>query len=495
MNMREILLSSIFVSIASFIIAENNEKNIWHPGNKYNTHILYEISIDNVNLEPGVVNIGPLHIPHLKFAPIIEYTTSDIVNMGENFYAQRQYNKASQVVSGLKGVKWKSDYSLLDPRRWIESYKKMCDENIKELNELVNKYEDMEKKNDKEIKKLGKQVEKLTKEHAKLTKNKEKLEEKKKDQENRNKDITGIDNELNEIKKRLKECTKNLKACRKALRNALNERNLAAEDFPIFCDPEQNRSPFSMAEDKIFLKWDGHSIDNYFRGRRNRALDVKIGSMELTTASAISNGWVNLKESNPNIKNVIISEFGVTASAIFDDPVGTNWLTIKENKECTINASLINGLLATEELKKLINFKGVLEAKCYSVRPSDCKKVGIDPFIGWKIIVTESGNAEVGYDTGNGYNPFKITISNEGQNRIEFWYDANNEVVRYAKVEIENKNYEGNIPNPNLGKILSKLNGTAKGSIKFRCTYKTYINQALTELVETIDDNEDEDND
>ena len=257
-----------------------------------------------------------------------------------------------------------------------------------------------------------------------------------------------LQSELDKRKERVKEC-------RAAARQAL-----PTETFPVFFDTEHNSVPFSTETQKVFLRWDGRSINNYFANKRNGVLDVRIGPMKLGTEEAVANGWSKLQAPNPSIHDIIASEFGVTASAIFDDPTGKLRL-IENRKMWTIDANAINGLLATKELRKLICFRGMLNVERFSIRPSDCERVGLDPFSGWKVRVMQSSGAEV-------------------------------ETLRYAKVEIEKEDYEGNIPNPNLGKMLSKVKGTARGSVVFKCEYRTSINQKLRNLDEesTAEDDE-----
>ena len=512
MNSRKAILSIAVSGIAAFAIAEDESKTIWQPGNFYHTHIAYEISIDNADLEPGAEKCyhGRYHIPHLVFAPIVEYTTSDIVRKGENFYAQRFYMSAFQTVSGLKNVKWKSDDWGVNPRRWINASRRYGDEDIAPLRELIQEFEKREKEYAVAKKELADVEKDLSKQHKKF---KKKDADAKKELDNL---IQHIEETVEGSKKRRK-AEKKLEKVRKEneaelarlqikldeaknrvvrVREVVGEAKMAltTEEFPVFYDAKHNAIPFSTKEQKLFLKWDGHSIENYFKGRRNNALDIKIGPMKLTTAQAISNGWTGLIVTNPNVKDIIASEFGVTASAIFDDPDGKLRL-VENRKTWIIDAADINSLLATEELKKLISFKGTLKVERFPIFQRDCERVGLLPFIGWKVRVMDSSGAEVGYDTGDGYVPFGFTVSADGPNHIEFWFDANNEVLRYAKVVIEKKDYEGNIPNPNLGKMLSQVKGTAKGSVIFKCEYKTSVNQTLPGLDGASSNENEADND
>jgi hypothetical protein len=497
MNVHTSALSSAISCFAALALSADEAKTIWQPGNQYHTHIAYEISVDNADLEPGAEKCyhGRYHIPHLMFAPVIEFTTSDIVRKGENFYAQRFYFPAYQTVSGLGKVKWKTDDWMLNPRRIITSIGRYTDADLDPLRDAVRDY----KKKAAELKRakqdaadankeLAKQLAKLNAEENDARKELEKLKQRidatEEGSKKRKKAEKRLEKAMKEheatrakLQAKIDSCTERVKKCR-----AIARQSLPTESFSVFYDTRHNSVPFSTEKQKLFFKWDGNSIDNYFKKiRNNSVLEVKIGPQQLTTTDAIAKGWSLLEESNPSIWNTIASEFGVTASAIFDDPQGK--LRVLENRKTwTIDAGAINGLLATEDLKKLISFKGTLEVERFSIRPGDCQKVGLSPFSGWKVCVMDSSGAELGYDTGNGYDPFSFTISRDGKNRIEFWFDANNEVLRYAKIEIEKEDYEGNIPNPNLGKMLSQVKGTARGSVVFKCEYKTSMNQALPGL-------------
>ena len=526
-----LLRFGLVLTASAAFAAENDGKTIWQPGNAYHTHIAYEISIDNAELEPGAEKSyhGRYKVPHLMFAPVIEFTTSDIVRNGENFFAQRFYLPAYETVSGLDKVKWESDNWMINPRRWARAVCRYRDEDIepmrdairefeakeaelenakkdaagaeknlekartrlreaeeaekKEMDKLRKRFEAEEAEAKKELEKLQRDIDKTEEGSKKRAKAEAKLEKAKKQYDaDRAKAEARLgkaraehEKERVKLQSELDKCKERVEKCRAATKQAL-----PTETFPVFFDAKHNSVPFSTETQKVFLRWNGRSIENYFANKRNGVLDVRIGPMKLGTAKAVSNGWATLQASNPSIQDTIASEFGVTASSIYDDPTGKLRL-IENRKKWTINAEAINGLLATEELKKLISFRGTLEVERFSVRPSDCERVGLDPFSGWKVRVMESSGAEVGYDTGD-HDPFFLQIACDQKNRIEFWFDANNEVLRYAKVEIENEDYEGNIPNPNLGKMLSNVKGTARGSVVFKCEYRTSINQTLRNL-------------
>ena len=520
----------------------NDGKTIWQPGNAYHTHIAYEISIDNAELEPGAEKSyhGRYKVPHLMFAPVIEFTTSDIVRNGENFFAQRYYFPAYETVSGLDKVKWESDNWMINPRRWARAVCRYRDEDIepmrdaikafeakeselekakkgatgaeknlekararlheaeenekKEMDKLRKRFDTEEAEAKKELEKLQRDIDKTEEGSKKRAKAEARIEKaKKRFDADRAKAEARLgkaraehEKERNNLQSELDKCKERVQKCRAAVRQSL-----PTETFPVFFDAKHNAVPFSTEKQKVFLRWDGRSIDNYFANKRNGVLDVRIGPMEIRTAEAVANGWATLQASNPSIHDTIASEFGVTASAIFDDPTGK--LRLLENrKKWPIDAEAINGLLATKELRKLICFRGMLNVERFSIRPSDCERVGLDPFSGWKVCVMDSSGAEVGYDTGDGYVPFSFQIARDGKNKIEFWFDANNETLRYAKVEIEKEDYEGNIPNPNLGKMLSKVKGTARGSVVFKCEYRTSINQTLRNLGDDSTDGDDE---
>lgn len=275
-----------------------------------------------------------------------------------------------------------------------------------------------------------------------------------------------------------------IKAFKRAKSDAEEKGSLPTEEFAMFYDAQHNVVLFDWKSEQLYFKWDVSSFDRYMKNK-SKALDVQIGPLdESSTVDALKRGW-EFRMADPNIQNTILSEFGISATAVYDDPTGKHRL-IENRDKWNIDAGAINGLLATPELRKLINFTGQLQVRRYRLKPSDCEKRGLAPFDGWKIRVLDSTKAEIGYDTGNGYETFPITISADVEenfgNTIEFWFDAENEALRYAKVEIRNDDYEGNIPNPGLGKMLSKVRGTARGKIVFKAEYQTAIDQKLPDL-------------
>lgn len=505
MKPRQLLQLCAMLSLATPSVFADGDKTIWQPGNTYHTHISYKIIIENAELEPGADKSysGRYSAPKLMFWPVIEFTTSDIIKRGRDYYAQRQYMPGYQTVSGLDGLKWKSDNWMINPKRWWRAVCRYRDKDFVPMRNEVKNTKDAQRKAeqvDKEVMAAEKEVDAIQKildteladakeELAKLSSSvdssKSDSEKHAKAEEKLAKAVSKREKKEQKIRERLAEARKRLKSAREAA-DTIRRTGLPCEQFDIFYDTEHNAVQFSPETQRLFLKWDEKSIDNYIKnGSHKNALELRIGSVELRVEDALSNGWNALsKPGSPSVNETISSEFGVTASVIFDDPNGKFRLLEKERENWTIDASAINGLLATDALKKLICFKGTLNVERSPVRPTDCEKVGLDPFVGLKVQVVDANDAEMGYDTGEGYQPFPIAFSQNGKNKIEFWFDSNNEILRYAHIVIEKENYEGNIPNPNLGKTLSQIKGMASGNAKFECEYTTSINQKLRNIDE-----------
>lgn len=454
-----------FLCLVSHSVFADDGMTVWQPGNNYHTHITYTITVENAELEPGTNKCyhGRYTSPKLTFIPVVEFDTGDIVKAGKEYFAHRVYGKQYQAVYGLYGIKWKSDDWMINPRRWWRAVCRYHDQDIDSMRDLAKKQKDAER----EQSRLKKDVERAEKEYDTV---KNRLEKEKRE------------DKAKKLQEDLAKASERLKVAREKLSSA-GHFGLPCEQFDIFYDTQHNSTRFDPSTEKLFLKWDDASIKRYFSGKAKNAMSVRIGKMELTTEEALKRGWSSVfpKEANDAIRDTIASEFGVTASTIFDDPTGKLRL-IENRKVWKIDAGSLNGLLATEELRNFICFKGTLSVERFPVRPTDCAGVGLSPFEGWKVKVVDSEGATIGYDTGEGYEPFPFTIAQDGENRIEFWFDSNNETLRYAKVLIRKEGYEGNIPNPNLGKMLSQLKGKARGNVLFQCEYTTSINQALRNL-------------
>ena len=464
MNTKPILVMTIAVfGLLESAFADGN-RSLWIPGYSYDTHITYQIQVENAELIPGTNKVykGRYLIPKLIFAPVIEFTTFDIVPKGRNRYAKRIYNMAQQSVSGLSNVVWRSDVSnwAINPKEWYRAYKRYTDDDLGPFKEMIS--HDIERQKGKAA--LDSEFDKARAMESEVRKKLDKAKSSHKSEA-----------KISKLEKRLEECKEILHKASEA-----QKKWLPTEKFRVFYDTENNVVPFDMDNQALFFKWPESAIDAYFRGERGATtLSVMVGDERskkgLSTEKAIER-WSYLSQPNQAIENIVLSEFGVSASSIFDDPTGKARLidenSVASHKPWRIDASVINGLLATDAIRKLISFQGLITVRAFKLEPSYCISEGFPPFVGHRIMVVESREAKLGYDTGSGSLLFDLQIAPDSKNRIEFWFDANNEVLRYAHVHIEKEDYEGNIPNPDLGTTLSKIKGKVKGRVVFDCEYK-----------------------
>ena len=250
--MKQLTPLFVFCFSALVVLADGN-KTIWQPGNTYHTHISYKISIENAELEPGTNKCyyGRYSAPKLMFWPVIEFTTSGIIKKGRDYYAQRQYLPAYQTVSGLEGLKWKSDNWMINPRRWWRAVCRYRDEDFNPLKEGIKHYNDAQRAAEraaKEVEAAEKGMEavrkKLSAETADAKKELGKLfalvdsyeagsEKRAKAEAKLAKVATAREKKEREIRGQLVEAAKRLKSAREAVADVVRH-GLPCESFYVF---------------------------------------------------------------------------------------------------------------------------------------------------------------------------------------------------------------------------------------------------------------------
>jgi len=241
----------------------------------------------------------------------------------------------------------------------------------------------------------------------------------------------------------------------------MNDIEHATEEYLPFSLSWQtsDSTVFVPEKDALYFEWS----DRTFRQRGSDRLKVYVGKRQGDSADF---GAVRT-QAPESIADIIRSEGDVSASAIFDAP--GRGLAIDPNRRVwTIDAGAINGLIQNDKLRKLINFSGTMTVRRKKISMEEISAKRMSPFDGTCVEVIDSENMVVGYDTdqsaGN-YQTFPVTVGENAESLIEFWFDNANETLRYAEVKIVNHDYDGNIPNPRLGQNISKLKGHAKGDM------------------------------
>ncbi len=274
----------------------------------------------------------------------------------------------------------------------------------------------------------------------------------------------------------------------------IETKDYAVERFSVFYDDGHKEVDFNPDTDALLLNWSESSVQNFNAGGQDDLIVKVYHTQAQATSDSLCEASGNLPKANNEIQKKIVAECNVLAEVLYDDPSGNRRQggerLIMNAREWKIDAGALNrGLLFYGGMDSLIHFEGTLMVRREPIRPSDCRKVGLIPFSGEKIFVVNSQGAKAGYHIGGRWQPFPLTISFEKRNdpnanMMEFWFDANNEVIRYAKIRIVKDDYDGDIPNPRLGKATSALKGSVQGRVSFELEYWTAVNQLLPEMTE-----------
>ena len=268
----------------------------------------------------------------------------------------------------------------------------------------------------------------------------------------------------------------------------INKNGVAVESFSVFYTDDHKEVDFNPKTDSLLLNWSESSVENFHNGEQ----DDLIAKVYLAKMSDGSDSLMEARGDFPKadyeIQRKIIAECNVLASVLYNDPSGNRRSLLKNKREWSIDAGALNkGLLHYGGMDSLIHFEGILNVRREAIRPSDCRDICLKPFNGDKIFVINSKGAKAGYHIGGRWQPFPLNIDfakrdGPNANMMEFWFDSDHNVLRYAKVRIVKPDYDGDIPNPRLGKATSALKGTVKGRVSFELEYWTAVNQPLPDL-------------
>lgn len=265
-------------------------------------------------------------------------------------------------------------------------------------------------------------------------------------------------------------------------------KGVAIEPFSVFYTDDHKEVNFNPNEDSLLLNWSESSVANFQAGKQDDLIVKVYHANKNDGADAILEKCGNLPKAEYEIQRKIVAECNVLANVLYDDPSGKRRSLLKHEREWKIDAGALNkGILFYGGMNSLIHFEGTLKVRREPIRPSDCRNIGLTPFSGDKILVMNSQGAKAGYHVGGRWQPFPLSISFEKRddpnaNMMEFWFDADNNVLRYARIRIVKDDYDGDIPNPRLGKVTSALKGSVKGRVSFELEYWTAVNQPLPEI-------------
>ena len=410
MHAPRIRTATLVVALLAFaegVCAEESVQTIWNVGQTYDTIVKMTIDVSNAKLTSSSEYRGAYELPHLVFMPVLRFRTYDIRKNGVNYYGKRTYIEPIQKVTGLDGIRWKSDYVWINPLRWVAAWR------------------------------------------------------------------MGRNEELQEWKRQ-----------NDVLVRQIKEKRDAVESFAVFYTDDHKEIDFNPRSDSLLLNWSESSVANFQDGKTGDLI-VKVYHAKILEKRG------DLPRAEYEIQRKMVAECNVLASVLYNDPSGKRRSLLENKREWKIDAgALNNGILFYGGMNSLIHFEGTLKVRREPVRPSDCRNIGFGkPFSGDKIYVVNSQGAKAGYhiQVGGRWQPFPLSISFEKRddpnaNMMEFWFDADNNVLRYAKIRIVKDDYDGDIPNPRLGKAAAALKGSVKGRVSFELEYWTAVNQKLRDI-------------
>lgn len=240
------------------------------------------------------------------------------------------------------------------------------------------------------------------------------------------------------------------------------------EPFAVFDLGGDQCVSFDTEKQALFMKW--------YAGRWDETLAARIGAIE-----AASNGSSGMAAAPTLVRDVIAAEGRLTAAMLFDSPRGAKAAVARKSREWTVDASVLSGLLANERLKRLVEFEGQLRLALRRPDIDKVKKVFHRPFSAIRLEALGSSGLTARFEAnGRRYElPLVVSPDIDNGNQVELWFDEDNETLRYARIRIVEENYDGGLPNPQLGRRLGKLSGHISGTMIFTLEYTTEIHPVL----------------
>ena len=239
-----------------------------------------------------------------------------------------------------------------------------------------------------------------------------------------------------------------------AMSDLCNVTGKRCEPFAIF--EEGGSLGFESANDKLLLAW----MPEKLLSDEHSSIDVSIIGMSQNCYRS------GRRVDNSIIGDVIRSEVRVLFSSVFGD------IGVRDREKWDMDAALLNGLLCGK-IHDSVRIGGVLTIRRSTIeRPKQLKKFST-PFSGRKLVVEDTSNAYIEVSGRR----WKFTAGQSSQSSIELWYDGRFQVLRFASIRIKIPNYDGDVPNPKLGKMTKEFKGRLKGDFTFTCEYVCNISK------------------
>lgn len=262
-----------------------------------------------------------------------------------------------------------------------------------------------------------------------------------------------------------------------------------AEKFFNVFDDDSNAQTFDAGNSHLLVSWNEPSLYGE-NASPIRVWDIPNSDIrKLGYSDAAKKYRERGAFRSQKVAEAIQSEMKLYGSTMFETEVVAfeDILKAKDGKRFRLDVAKLHGLLMPA-IKKMVEFKGDVWVEKTALKPSETRgKFENNLFDGMKLTVVQSENLEVRYrrelDEELRGNDYSVEIPNAQMpsDTIELWFDSRHGFLRYALVQLTIPDYEGDIPNPKLGKVLKDIHGQISGNLVFRCEYFTDVGDVMTE--------------
>jgi len=233
-------------------------------------------------------------------------------------------------------------------------------------------------------------------------------------------------------------------------------RDVKSEPFPVFGESVS----FEPDKDYLLLRWQSN--------RSGKRQGKRIFASRVKQDSAFTYQEPKLYDQQL-FSDVVNSECGLLYATMFGR------LGLKGAEEWYVDATALNSLLCGK-LRDVVHFEGEIKVRRSRLTTSEFNLKDFNPrFTGVKLEAIDSNGLTLQYNGGRQYS---VHAAPEDKCKIEFWFDGIEQALRYANIAVEIPNYDGDIPNPKLGRFTSTFQGTLNGGrFIFTCVYRNDVSQ------------------
>lgn len=261
-----------------------------------------------------------------------------------------------------------------------------------------------------------------------------------------------------------------------------------AESFFNVFDEDANARSFNAGESELLIGWN----ESILHGNKSSTVKLwDIPKFEIKACGYRDIAGIYRKKSEYSFAkcaDAIKSEMKLYGSTMFETEVVAfeKILRAKDGKRFRLDVTKLHGLLMPA-IRQMIEFRGDIIVEKTALKPSETKEyLKTNPFDGMKLAVVQSDNLEISYrkeedEKSRRYYSLEVPNAQRLSDTIELLFDSRHGFLRYALIRLTIPNYEGEIPNPKLGRILKNIQGQISGDLVFCCEYFTDVGDMMTE--------------